>query len=278
MTSKLSLIQKITLGLIHRMPKVFREKAVIYFNNCDNPNYLSWYSRYSRRLLKYKDIHKGEGCFIIGNGPSLNRMDLAPLMNYHSFGLNKIHLMLEKVDLNMSYHVAINPLVIEQSAKEIESLPCPSFISYNHACKVIRPLSHIHFIYLGAPLLFQSDLTQKMFSSHTVTYTAMEIAYYMGFSTVFLIGVDHSFSASGKGGDKQLLKEDDLDHFDPNYFKNQEWQLPNLEGSELCYRIAKYFFNRNGRDIYDATVDGKLQVFPKISYKEALKMCSKKQS
>jgi hypothetical protein len=60
---------------------------------------------------------------------------------------------------------------------------------------------------------------------------------------------------------------DDPNHFAPNYFgKGFRWHLPDLEGSELAYRVAKHIFAMNGRKIFDATINGKLDVFPKAAY------------
>ncbi len=240
--------------------------------------YWKWHLKYSNNLLKFKNIHKDKSCFIIGNGPSLNKMDLSPIKNYYTFGLNKIYLMLKRVDLNLSYHVSINRFVIEQSIKEFQSLKCPSFLSYKAAQNIIEDFGkNTNFILTGESHYFQRDLILPVSEGYTVTYVAMQIAYYMGFKEVFLIGVDHNFpTAQGKPNQKQFLSGKDLNHFDSNYFGNQEWQLPDLQASELSYHLAQFYFNRAGGNIYDATVDGKLQIFPKISYEQALDMCTKK--
>ena len=72
----------------------------------------------------------------------------------------------------------------------------------------------------------------------------MQIAYYMGFSKVFLIGVDHNFKVIGNPNEKQFLVGEDLNHFDPKYFRSKEWHLPDLEASELGYHLAKFYFNK----------------------------------
>jgi hypothetical protein len=72
------------------------------------------------------------------------------------------------------------------------------------------------------------------------------------------------------------MKGDDNSHFDPNYFKGMKWQLPDLAGSEKAYRLAKEHFEKNDRQISDATVDGKLNIFPKIKFEEALSVAKKK--
>jgi hypothetical protein len=62
---------------------------------------------------------------------------------------------------------------------------------------------------------------------------------------------------------------DDQDHFDPGYFgKGFRWQLPDLETSERAYEMAHQAYAQDGRQILDATVDGKLTVFPKADYEK----------
>ena len=39
-----------------------------YYNNA---SYLDWFINWRPYLIKYKNKHEGEDCFIIGNGPSL---------------------------------------------------------------------------------------------------------------------------------------------------------------------------------------------------------------
>ncbi len=249
------------------------EEIIGHYNDKDH---LHWYFRYSKRLIRFKDIHKGESCFIIGNGPSLNKMELAPLKNHHTFGLNKIYLIQEKVDLNLSYHVAVNPFVIKQSASEIESLSCPTFLSFKSAHNIVKELNHVYFLSTNGPWSFQPDITKQMNEGYTVTYVAMQLAYYMGFTKVFLIGVDHNFTARGNANELQVLHGADPNHFHPDYFANKEWQLPDYEGSEFAYHFARFFYNRNNREIYDATLDGKLKIFTKIAFEDALKLSTKK--
>ena len=40
-----------------------------------------FYLRYGHKLRKFKDIHKGQRCFIMGNGPSILQQDLTRLKN-----------------------------------------------------------------------------------------------------------------------------------------------------------------------------------------------------
>lgn len=250
------------------------EAVRVYVNNRNSPLYREWYYRHRPDLASFHNKHRGEDCFIIGNGPSLNEMDLSPLADYHTFGLNKIYLMEERgVDLDLSYLVSVNPLVIEQSADVFEHLDCDTFLSYCAARDHVRRRPHVHYLFTGGPYTFQTDLRTRVHEGYTVTFVAMQIAYFMGFRRVFLIGVDHSFQAEGAPNEKQHLEGADPNHFDPDYFADSEWHLPDLEASELSYHMARYFYRKDGRQIVDATVGGQLDVYPKTPYATALREC-----
>ena len=114
---------------------------------------------------------------------------------------------------------------------------------------------------------FFTDLTEGCWEGSTVTMVAIQLAYYMGFSEVILAGVDHSYQFSGNPHAEVTSAGDDPNHFASNYFgKGFRWHLPDLEGSELSYRVANFMFRQAGRRIVDATIGGKLQVFPKVEY------------
>jgi len=90
---------------------------------------------------------------------------------------------------------------------------------------------------------------------------------------VILVGVDHSFATKQKDANQyETMTAEDTNHFDPNYFpKGKLWQLPDLDLSEYAYRLAKKAFEDRDAKIYDATVQGKLAIFPKITIEEAKK-------
>ncbi len=242
----------------------------------EGKDYLWWRWRQAPRLRQFKDKHKGQDCFIIGNGPSLNKMDLSPLAHYHTFGLNKIYLIFDRVDLNLSYLVATNPFVIEQSKEIYPQLLFPIFLSWTASRHLFPPKEHLYYLHTLNIWSFYTDITQPICEGNTVTYVAMQIAYFMGFKRVFLIGVDHSFKQKGSAHEIQIYEGADENHFHPDYFKGQPWQLADVYGSEVSYHLANYHYLRDGRQIFDATVEGQLEVFPKIAYEEALTMARPK--
>jgi hypothetical protein len=95
----------------------------------------------------------------------------------------------------------------------------------------------------------------------------MQLALYLGYRDVVIIGVDHSFTTPGPAHQLVTSQGADPNHFDPSYFgKGYRWQLPDLEMSEQAYRLAKDAYERAGGSIVDATVGGKLTIFPKAEF------------
>lgn len=246
----------------------------------DDSDYVDWFYNFRPHLKKFEDIHKGEDCFIIGNGPSIGKMDLSVLNNFHVFGLNKIHLIFEKYALALDYHVAVNPLVIEQTYHQLSNgtYGCPSFLSYHASKGFTYSSKSVHRLLTNGKWSFYRKITDQMCEGYTVTYVAMQIAFYMGFQRVFLIGVDHSFKQEGKANEKQIYAGDDQNHFHPDYFKGMAWHTADIEGNEASYALAKHQFHAAGREIFDATVNGKLTIFEKIDFDLALQMAKSKNS
>jgi hypothetical protein len=226
-----------------------------------------WRRESIRRLEPLKDVHRGERCFIIGNGPSLKRTDLTKLDVEYSFGMNRIYLLFPELGFPTSYYVSVNDLVIEQCGREIQALTTPKFLSWRARAHISPApgVIYLYTTYTGAK--FAKDARARLWEGATVTYVALQLAYHMGFSPVVLIGVDHSFQAVGSPNQTVVSEGEDLDHFHPAYFgKGFRWQLPDLDTSEIAYRMARQAFEADGRLVLDATVGGKLQVFPKADY------------
>ncbi len=241
----------------------------LYAREWPQARFHPWRQASIRRLAAFKDLHKGERAVIIGNGPSLNTTDISRLKNEFTFGMNRIYLAFPEWGFQTSFFVSINDLVIEQSAGDIRTLQMPKFLSWH---------SHPHFpptedtIFLHTTYYhpaFSLDVRRRVWEGATVTYVAMQLAYYMGFQEVVLIGVDHSFKSTGEPNTTVVSAGDDESHFDPRYFgEGFRWQLPDLETSEQAYRCARQVYEQDGRRIVDATIGGQLDVFPKVSFDE----------
>lgn len=226
-----------------------------------------WRKDSIRRLEALRDLHRGKRCFIIGNGPSLKQTDLTRLKDEYTLGQNRIYLAFPDIGFSTSYYLSVNDLVIEQCAQDIQGLQMPRFVSWR-ARRWLKPQDNLYFIhatYTGKK--FATDIRERVWEGGTVTYTSLQVAYFLGFSQVILVGVDHNYVTQGKPNATVVSEGDDPNHFHPNYFgEGFRWQLPDLIQWEEAYRLARRAYEADGRSVVDATVGGKLQVFPKVDY------------
>ncbi len=224
------------------------------------------------RIAALRNKHKGQRCVIVGNGPSLNKMDLSFLKNEFVIGLNRIYLGFDRFEFEPDYLVCVNKFVIEQSAEDLMHLKIPKFISmegvpYIEASDDLMVINPMHY-----KDMFSKDPLEGLCIGSTVTYCAMQLAYYLGFETVVLIGVDHYFETKGEAHKLVQSTGDDPNHFDPNYFgKGYKWQLPDLVGSERMYRLADAFFKADRNRVIDATWEGHCDIFDKVDYRNYFK-------
>lgn len=225
-----------------------------------------------RRIEAYRNLHQGKRCFVIGNGPSLKQTDLSLLKNEFTFGLNRIYLLFPELGFTTTYLVSVNELVLEQCAAELLQLKLPRFLTWR-ARRWFYPQANKDqkLMFLDSDFTgeenFSGDATGRLFEGFTVTYVALQLAYYMGFEEAILVGVDHNFATKGPANQTVTSLGDDPNHFAPGYFgKGFRWQLPDLDGSERAYLMAREAYAKNGRQVLDATVGGKLTIFPKVEY------------
>ena len=230
-----------------------------------------WRAASKKHLRAVKDQYRGQRCFVLGNGPSLKRTDISYLRDEYTFGMNRVYLAFSDWGFPTSFLVAVNNLVIEQSGKELLDQAIPKYLSW-HARDFLRlegdlpPETYFLYSTYEGPK-FATNAAGRLWEGATVTYVCLQLAYHMGFEEVYLIGVDHDFATQGKANQTVVSQGADPNHFREEYFgKGFRWQLPDLETSEQAYQRARSAFERDGRIIRDATVEGKLDVFPKVDY------------
>jgi hypothetical protein len=235
-------------------------------------NFHPWRRESMRQLSALKDIHKGQRCFIVGNGPSLKDTDISKLKDEYTFGMNRIYLAFEDWGFSTNFLVSVNDLVIEQCIEDFLALDMLCFFSWHSrrffsqsAIAAAQLPIFLHTTYTGPK--FAADARGRLWEGATVTYICLQLAFHMGFEQSILVGVDHSFSSTGQPNTTVVSQGNDRDHFDPSYFGTGfRWQLPDLDTSEIGYAIAHDAYLAAGRGVLDATIGGQLTVFPKTDY------------
>jgi hypothetical protein len=226
----------------------------------------SWHSR--SKINNYKNKYEEQKAVIVCNGPSLLKTDFSILEGTFTFGLNKINLLFDKSSFRPSCIVAVNPFVIEQNQDFYNKTDIPLFLD-SCATTNVKSRSNIAFLHSASQQKFAKDCSISIYQGYTVTFVAMQLAFHMGFSKVALIGCDHNFAQKGPANMTVVAQEKDESHFDPKYFADGvKWQLPDLEGSEMSYRMARSVYNASGRVMVNCTEGGKLELLPRMSLQD----------
>jgi len=217
---------------------------------------------YNPKLEQFKGIHMGERCFIVATGPSLSVEDLRCIKQNKeiSFGVNRVFMIDEKIWVP-DYYLFNDRKGMLDFEKEIKNYRAGhKFIGdavEEHFTEILNDGSTdvIHSVTGDSyPLLpkFSCDISRKVYNHATVTYAAIQLAVYMGFRCIFLLGVDCNYVNNSKDNYFFEDKEDKLNHHENRMI--------------MAYQSAKKFADMNGIKIYNATRGGMLEVFERVSF------------
>lgn len=229
-------------------------------------------------LRALRDCGRGRRCFIIGNGPSLKETDLELLAGETSFGVNGIFLKFHELSFRPTYYVVEDDLVAQDRADTINALVgmrkfFPRFLApWLRAdpdtvfLNVIRDYRN----YRGFPE-FSTNAARCLWVGGTVTYLNLQLAFYMGYDPVILIGVDCDYVVERGEVDADgctfTSKAPDRNHFHPDYFgRGFRFHDPMVERMLRAYAKARAVFDAHGRRVLNATLGGKLEVFERTDY------------
>ena len=252
----------------------------------------SAYQNWQKNLLNLnlKDKYKGRRCFIIGNGPSLKVSDLEMLNGEITFGVNRIHMMFDKTNWRPTYYMCVDQDLYNIDCDAIQEINCDAkFIALSIAERIGRVDNNvIYFKYLTSneveiygqnkirkKILFSYNILEKIHAANMVLYAVVQLAVYMGFSTIYLLGVDCTATIELKE-DGSIIKHNNESgsHFSTQYENNIKHLFS--PGSEiyksiLVWEIAKEACEKVGVTIKNATRGGKLEVFERVDFDELMK-------
>lgn len=229
-------------------------------------------------LTPFAGRHRGARCFILGGGPSLKNIDPAPLRNEVTFAVNGIFLIYDWLGFEPTYYVVEDFLVFEDRWQDIlarvQASTCFFPVQFRQP-PFDRP-SHHYFraIYdfdprAGFPR-FSTNAARLLWIGGTVTYICLQLAFYMGFREIYLLGLDHNYQRPAHvaaEGEVWTSHGADPNHFHPDYFgPGYRWHDPRVGRMEAAYRKARGVCDQHGVRVANATVGGHLEVFERVDY------------
>lgn len=154
----------------------------------------------SNRMKAIKDSKKGTRCIILGSAPSVMEMDLRVMAGDYILALNKSYLLKEQIGRNPDATIVTNIYAAAEYGHELcEAASEHVFVSASAAGALKEmPGNLIIFSQWDSPNMdhgfFQFNALRPLYQSGTVAHTALQIAVWMGFDEIIMVGVDLSFT------------------------------------------------------------------------------------
>lgn len=237
-------------------------------------------------LQTLKGIHGGKRCFIIGNGPSLRASALDMLKGEYTFAANRIFTIFDQTSWRPNYYLSIDDRILKDFQNEFLNYDLGHMFLANRFCTIQAPSNRLTRIQYGFMTFdVNADLYKKDFmyisedvSNHfceggTVTFASIQLAIYMGFKEIYLIGVDNNYS--------RILEASGKIHVDPtvqDYFDNKSYNHAypgNPHVAQYAYTIAKEYCDTHDIKIFNATRGGKLEVFERVDFDKLIERIKK---
>jgi len=247
-----------------------------------------------RHLLEanraFRDKHKGQRCFVIGNGPSLKTQDLSPLAGELTFVMSAFwkHPIAEK--WQPTYYCFADPLFFDGSEpmrqffSSLRSrIHASTFFVPLSAAKIIReqgllPLERINYVAFCDSLsngrIKDVNLTKFVPGVQSTSQLGIMAAMYMGCSPIYLLGLDHDWLAhrgidrhfyDGKTVEGHPQVQSDLSLL--SYKVDAQAVVDLWSGYEALLRLS----SQKSIDILNATNGGFLDVFKRVNYEETIR-------
>ena len=237
-----------------------------------------FYKKEYGELRNLKDIHKGERCFILATGPSLRIEDAEALKDEYTFGVNGIFKLYDKTDWRPTYYALCDPFVYPDYLKNGYDMNIDSFSKkgafFSYKMRKLlkknpnaKSVKQIPFCMLDHALTFNSDSLKYsldplwgFYNLRTVVGFCINLADYMGFKDIYILGVDCDYVTHGQHFDSEKS---------PNLLQYEQLVMAQKFMLGAFQFIKEQTQNRN-INIYNCTRGGALNVFPRIELEQLL--------
>lgn len=250
------------------------------------------WKKYVNELKIFYKKYEGNRCFIIGNGPSLKIEDLENIKKEYSFASNAIYAIYAYTDWRPTYYFATDSIFCKQMMADKTNLKIlmdgcdAAFTPILEEGIRYREDSDINQLYYMLTLIkesknglpyFSSDCSKQIYSAGSVTYPMLQLAIYMGFKQIYLLGMDFNYSVERHKSNNTIIRNDICNHmkiieqeekkfYNAIYERHNETYIIDIDVQLAGYQAAKQYADLHGIDIYNATRGGKLEVFPRVNF------------
>lgn len=228
------------------------------------------YNKYTSKNKSLKGSVNTDICYVLGNGPSLNNVDLSLLQGKDLITVNKSINTPIFSELHPKFHIVLDPIILKEISADIErELKREDsdviFILHRSGINQFKCYDRARFIY-GTKMAsdkkyFRNDMTKNMTTFLNVLPFAISCAMYFGYKKIVTLGNDFSFFASRK----------DQHFYECGKSERKESLYQDLAGCSIVLQEYKTLYNyakTKGVEIVNATENSLLDELPQVSLKD----------
>ncbi len=234
-------------------------------------------TEYGKKLASYQDKYKGKRCFLVGNGPSLKAEDLTKIHNNGdvSFAFNRVYNIFDDTLWRPTFYISQDEKMLSGCQDTVNALDLsvkfiPIQLHWYYNINISDAVYfNMNWQQTENPMEFgfSDNIAHEIYCASTGMYTAAQMAAYMGFSEIYFIGVDHHFQTSINNKGEIVVDNTVKDYFSDKYNADKDnLYIPNTEKSTLTYVAMKKHCDDRNIKVFNATRDGKLEVFPRVNF------------
>lgn len=232
----------------------------------------------TNNISHLKDIGIGKRIFLVGNGPSLNDMNLDLLKNEISIGMNRISMIYHKTLWRPTYYIfssnncTHNKWGVDWSKSVVEASNEPKTTPIiwqrfkgNIESKAGALNERTIFINsvtehkVGSEKAFSEDAEKVVDKSGTTMNIALQLAFYMNFDETYIIGCDSNWQTTNSNNG-------DPNHFDDKYKASIANGKHEFNRMNTTHKRAKKSFDSKGNKIFNAGLNSAIDVYPRVDY------------
>jgi hypothetical protein len=235
------------------------------------------------RTFSLRNSQNGKSCFILGTGPSLRIDDLETLHRNGAitFSMNGIVKSFGETRWRPDYMV-FNDVIASKNFAELWRKDIFYFYRFENGLEMVPAANNICFfakknvdaaVYLSRFRAASADeFSDDIFALQagaTTTFVSLQIANFMGFKNIYLLGVDHSWKREFDVNHHIVENDIDRNHFVDDYNEHSNWlsEHPNLSYPlDYSYECARKYADSHEVNIFNATRGGKLEVFQRVDF------------
>ena len=239
-------------------------------------------SKEAKKIKGLKNIYYNKRCFIIGNGPSLSVSDLEKIKHEITIGSNRIYEIFNNTNWRPTIYISEDPDSIKEVLSNLIKLGIYGIQTYVFPFSA-RKLSYIKKLENNSQIYFgfwnnnkyvinryndttshiSEEISDHFSIGYTVTFSAIQLAIYMGIKEIYLIGVDFNYSRVADKNGKIKIIDGISTYFDG---KERTGSYLNYYSCLNAFNKAKEYCLLNNIKIYNATRGGKLEVFERVCF------------